>query len=179
MNKIATIIASGILSLVLIMSFMAFTNDDVAIAVDNRLVFRKEISASDPSCLQLYYYIEQYADSFNIPKKYAYGIAHAETGYNGPFDWNYEHKRTSPANAVGPMQVMVATARWVNKDQVSINKLKVNIRYNVRTSMKLLSMLYGKYHDWKSVFCAYNTGKPGINAYAIKVYNYEPNWTNQ
>jgi hypothetical protein len=95
MNKITTIIASGIVSLVLLTSFIAITNndDEVAIAVDNRLVFRKEISTTDPSCLQLYYYIEQYADSFNIPKSYAYGIAHAETGYNGPFDWNYEHKR--------------------------------------------------------------------------------------
>ena len=45
MNKITTIIASGIVSLVLLTSFIAITNndDEVTIAVDNRLVFRKEI----------------------------------------------------------------------------------------------------------------------------------------
>jgi len=181
MNKITTIIASGIVSLVLLTSFIAITNndDEVTIAVDNRLVFRKEISTTDPSCLQLYYYIEQYADSFNIPKKYAYGIAHAETGYNGPFDWNYEHKRTSPAGAVGPMQVMVATAVGINHEKVTANKLKNNVEYNVRTSMKLLRILHDKYDDWKLVFGAYNTGRAVVNNYAIKVYNYEPNWTNQ
>ena len=26
------------------------------------------VSSTDPPCIQMYYYIEQYADSFNIPK---------------------------------------------------------------------------------------------------------------
>lgn len=76
------------------------------------------------------------------------------------------------------MQVMLATARGLNKDNVSVNKLKNSIEYNVKTSMKLLRVLYNRHGDWKSVFCAYNTGKPGINAYAVKVYSYEPSWIN-
>jgi soluble lytic murein transglycosylase-like protein len=169
--KMWSVILTGCFIIIMLFAFTRTTTKDSGIT------FRKHIESTDPPCLQMYYFIELYADSFNIPKKYAYGIAHAETGYDGPFDWRYDHKQTSSVNAVGPMQVMLATARWVNKDEVSINKLKVDIRYNVRTSMKLLSMLYGKYHDWKSVFCAYNTGKPGINAYAVKVHSYEPSWT--
>jgi len=29
------------------------------------------VKSTDPPCLQMYYYIEKYADSFNIPKRYA------------------------------------------------------------------------------------------------------------
>ena len=45
----------------------------------------------DPPCLQMYYHIERYADSFKIPKRFAYGIAKSESGYNGPFHWTYNH----------------------------------------------------------------------------------------
>ena len=40
-----------------------------------------ETHPTDPPCLQMYFYIEKYADSFNIPKRYAYGMANIETGY--------------------------------------------------------------------------------------------------
>jgi soluble lytic murein transglycosylase-like protein len=127
----------------------------------------------------MYYFIEQYADSFDIPKNYAFGIAHLETGYDGPFDWKYNHKRASEAGAVGPMQIMPATARLVNGGKVAKTKLKTNIEYNVMTSMKLLRQLYDKYGDWKLVFGCYNTGRPVVNRYALKVYNYVPDWKIQ
>jgi soluble lytic murein transglycosylase-like protein len=131
------------------------------------------VSSTDPPCIQMYYYIEQYADSFNIPKRYAYGIANAETGYKGPFHWRYNPAQTSCVGAVGPMQIMLATARFINRDGVSKDKLKSNIQYNVFTSMKLLRRLYNKYGNWKTVFGAYNTGRPCVNGYAVMVYNYK------
>jgi soluble lytic murein transglycosylase-like protein len=134
------------------------------------------VSSTDPPCIQMYYYIEQYADSFNIPKRYAYGIAKAETGYRGPFHWRYNPAQTSCVGAVGPMQVMLATARFINRDGVSKDKLKSNIQYNVFTSMKLLRRLYNKYGNWKTVFGAYNTGRPCVNGYAHKVYNHKLRW---
>ena len=134
------------------------------------------VSSTDPPCIQMYYYIEQYADSFNIPKRYAYGIAKAETGYRGPFHWRYNPAQTSCVGAVGPMQVMLATARFINKDGVSRDKLKTDIQYNVFTSMKLLRRLYNKYGNWRTVFGAYNTGRPCVNGYAHKVYNHKLKW---
>ena len=62
------------------------------------------INPKDPPCIQMYNCIEYYADSFNIPKRYAYGIAQVETGYNGPFHWRYNPAQTSYAGALGPMQ---------------------------------------------------------------------------
>ncbi len=134
------------------------------------------ITPQDPPCLQMYYYIEYYADSFNIPKRYAYGIAKVETGYNGPFHWRYNPAQTSCANALGPMQILLSTARGLNKDHVSREQLKTDIKYNVRTSMKMLRRLYKKYKNWGIVFGYYNTGYPQINGYAIKVLNHKINW---
>jgi soluble lytic murein transglycosylase len=136
----------------------------------------KEIDSKDPSCLQMYYYIDMYSDSFKIPKKFAFGIANIESSYNGPFHWNYNHKLKSPAGALGPMQVMPSTAKFINQEKVSTHKLRNDIKYNVRTSMKLLHHLYEKYGDWKLVFGAYNTGRPCVNGYSKKVYNFQPNW---
>jgi soluble lytic murein transglycosylase-like protein len=140
------------------------------------IALHKEITSTDPACLQVYYYIEQYADSFDIPKKYAYGVANAETGYNGPFHWKYNHKQTSSSKAYGPMQILLSTARYVNGDEVSAKKLKNDVEYNIKTSMKYLRMLHDKYGDWKKVFGYYNTGYPRVNEYARKVCNYEPDW---
>jgi soluble lytic murein transglycosylase-like protein len=134
------------------------------------------ITPEDPPCLQMYHCIEYYADSFNIPKRYAYGVAKVETGYKGPFHWRYNPAQTSCANALGPMQILLSTARGLNKDHVSREQLKTDIKYNVRTSMKMLRRLYKKYKNWGIVFGYYNTGYPQINGYAIKVLNHKIDW---
>jgi soluble lytic murein transglycosylase-like protein len=139
---------------------------------------RKSItfSGKNPPCLEVYYRIKEYADSFDIPLRYAFGIAYAETRYEGPFQWKYNPAQTSCVGAVGPMQVMPSTARWINKDQVSSEYLRTNIRYNVYTSMKLLRKLYNLRGDWKLVFGEYNTGRPCVNDYANRVYHHQINW---
>ena len=135
------------------------------------------ITDNTPPCIQLYYYIEKYAADYEIPLSYAYGVAYAETHYEGPFDWKYKHSQTSCVGAVGPMQIMPATANLMWPDSsISVSRLKNDIEFNVKTSMKLLRRLRDKYGDWKLVFGAYNTGRPMVNDYAIKVYNYKPDF---
>jgi len=133
------------------------------------------VSKSDLPCLRMYEAIEKYSKMYNIPKKYAYGIACAETGYRGPFHWDYKQNQTSCVGALGPMQIMLPTAEmmWPNKD-ISRSFLKEDIEFNVHTSMKLLKHLHDRYNDWKTVFGCYNTGRPLINDYAIGVYNHQP-----
>ncbi len=124
----------------------------------------------------MYTYIEMYADTFDVPKRFAYGVARAETGYQGPFHWNYNPSQGSSAGALGPMQIMLETARRNNHDNVSRYKLRNDIKYNVRTSMLVLRKLYNKYRDWKTVFGCYNTGRPCVNGYAHRVYNHKIDW---
>jgi soluble lytic murein transglycosylase-like protein len=136
----------------------------------------KVTKQSIPPCMQVYNCIKQYADTFDIPLRYAFGVAKVETGYLGPFHWDYNHAQGSSAGALGPMQIMLPTARSNNHDNVSRERLRNDIEYNVRTSMKVLRKLYNKYGNWKIVFGCYNTGRPCINGYAERVYNHKINW---
>lgn len=173
MNKVKFLLIAAI-GLVAI-NLVSFQTTEVKTNVEH-IRANKKVSVTDPPCLQMYFYIEQYADSFNIPKRYAYGVANVETGYRGPFHWCYNPAQISSAGAVGPMQVMLATARHNNKDNVTKERLRTDIEYNVMTSMKVLRKLYDKYGDWKTVFGCYNTGRPIINGYAHRVYNHVIDW---
>lgn len=133
-----------------------------------------------PTPLKMYELIDHYATIYNIPKHIAFNVAYLETKYKGPFDWNYKHNLSSSAGAVGPMQVMPATANYINNKKIPKEVLKNNVEVNIRTSMKLLNKLYKMYPNWKLVCGAYNTGRPMINSYAnfcVNNTNYQNNWT--
>ena len=133
-----------------------------------------EITVNSAPCLQMFNSIEKYSDLYNIPRDYAYGIAYAETRYEGPFQWKYKHTQTSTAGALGPMQLMYATAKGLFPEKsFTRQELMEDIDFNVHCSMKLLRKMYDKYKDWKIVFGCYNTGKPMVNDYAVRVYNYK------
>lgn len=142
---------------------------------DQVVVFKK-ITKQDPPCLQMHFYIKKYAEEYDIPLDYAYGLAYQETGYRGAFHWKYNHKKTSSVGAEGPMQIMIPTANWLAERNVSRKELKEDIELNVRLSLKYLRYLHNKYSDWKKVFGAYNSGKPIINQYALNIYNKNYNW---
>jgi hypothetical protein len=127
---------------------------------------------SSPACLKMFTSIEKNAIKYRVPIRYALGIAYAETRYQGPFHWNYDPIQRSGAGALGPMQIIPSTADMMWNKKISREKLLSDIDFNVETSMKLLSSLHKKYKDWKIVFGCYNTGRPIVNDYAEKVYNF-------
>ena len=99
------------------------------------------INSQSPPCLQMYYYIEKYSEQYGIPRNYAFGVAWKETRYEGPFHWKYNPGQESCAGAVGPMQIMPATARMMWKGKViNKNNLKTDIRFNIETSMKFMEI---------------------------------------
>jgi len=139
------------------------------VSVNPSTAFSMEV----PPCIEMHNCIEKYSEMYDIPKKYAYGVAFKETRYQGAFHWNYNHKQISCVGAVGPMQVMYSTAKMMWRDKYfTKDDLKTNIDFNVETSMKLLRHLHDRYGDWKIVFGCYNTGRPIVNQYAIDVYNF-------
>lgn len=133
------------------------------------------VNRNSPPSIQMSYYIQKYATEYNIPINYAFGIAYAETHFEGPYHWKYNPHQVSCAGAVGPMQIMPATGQgmWKGKS-VTRDMLLNDIEFNVQTSMKLLRKLHDRYGDWKLVFGCYNTGRPCINDYAIRVFNFSP-----
>lgn len=147
--------------------------DAIATQKAENRIYSFAVTSPSPPSIELFQAIEKHAETYNIPRKYAYGIAYSETRYEGPFDWTYKHDLTSSAGAVGPMQVMYSTAKGLFPEKTfNVEHLRTNIDFNVECSMKLLRKLYDKYGDWKIVFGCYNTGRPIVNGYAEKVFNY-------
>ena len=162
---------------IFVLGFAILKEDEDIPKQKDELPSDDKVNISSPPCLRMYDAINKYADMYNIPKVYAFGIAYKETRYNGPFDWKYRHAQTSYAGAIGPMQIMPSTADLMWRDsKVSRTKLMNDIDFNVHTSMKLLRKLHDRYRDWKTVFGCYNTGRPMINQYAIDVFNHKIKW---
>jgi soluble lytic murein transglycosylase-like protein len=132
------------------------------------------VDLNAPTAVKMFNAIEFYAKKYDIPIKYALGVAYVETRYQGPFHWRYNPVQKSSAGALGPMQIMPSTANSVWQKQISRSDLASNIDLNVETSMKVLRRLYDRYGNWKLVFGCYNTGRPCVNGYAEKVYNFNP-----
>jgi len=133
-----------------------------------------QVTHNNPDCEpktnaeKMYESILHHADSFDVPLYIAFNVARMETGYRGPNHESYNHKQTSKAGAVGPMQIMPQYASYFAGFPVKKKELKDSIDLNVYISMKVLSELYDKYGNWKKVLGAYNTGRPIINNYAQK-----------
>ena len=117
--------------------------------------------------LQMYESIEHWSDSFNVPKYVAYNVAYQETGYRGPFHFNYNPYQTSSAGAVGPMQIITRWAHPYAGRRLSDKELKTNIDLNVKISMQMLRVWYNIYKDWELAAGAYNSGQPIRNNYAV------------
>lgn len=134
----------------------------------------KELSNSlavekSPPSLALYHYLEKYSKEYGVPFYIALGVAREETGYRGPFQWTYNPKLTSSAAAYGAMQIQVPTANFIWDTPVTKEQLLNNLKLNVQISMKLLAHLNKRYENWAIALGCYNTGRPIINGYAIKI----------
>jgi len=160
-----------IMSVVLVSSTMPYSASDPYL--EN--VSDDNIVNSSPS-IQMYFYIKKYAEKFSIPEPYAFSLAYQETRYGGPLDLNYNHKQKSYAGALGPMQIMPATAKLIYGKYIPKTKLMSDINLNVMISMKLLRRLHDKYNDWGLVFGAYNTGRPCVNGYARNILAHQYIW---
>ena len=130
------------------------------------------------SAQRLYASIMTYAKQYEIPLHIAFNVARIETGYRGPFHDNYNHKQTSSAGALGPMQIMPQYASAYAGFKVKKPVLKDSIELNVQISMKMLREWYNRYNDWGKATGAYNTGRPIINSYARNAVkkNYIDHW---
>lgn len=141
--------------------------------IERQIEVLGEVSEDMPPSMQLYHYIKKYSKEYNVPLNIAFGVAHHETGYKGPFDWRYNPRLTSVANAYGAMQIQVPTANSFSDEKVTRNDLLNNLELNVNLSMRILSYLKKKHGNWKLALGAYNTGRPVINQYALNISNFD------
>ena len=77
------------------------------------------------------------------------------------------------------MQIKFHKYQGTGNDFILIDNRQNNIELNIRTSMKLLHQLYGRYGNWGLVCGCYNTGRPIVNDYArycASNYNFKNKW---
>lgn len=163
----------------------------VCLALTSGFLLKKEKSESDeivlkmggvdasPISLQMYNLIESKSVEYNIPTYILYNIAWLETGYRGPFHWNYNPYRTSSGGAQGAMQIITRYAQAHTDSIVSSKELRTNLELNIDVSCSMLKELYKRYRRWDIVLGYYNTGYPQVNSYASYASsnkNYKLKW---
>jgi tape measure domain-containing protein len=95
------------------------------------------------------------AKRYNVPGTFAQAIFMRETGWAGK---NYQGL-TSPAGAIGTMQLMPATAQRLGVDAKDAMQ-------NIEGGVKLLAQLLKKYgDDFKKAAAAYNAGEGAVDRY--------------
>jgi len=130
-----------------------------------------------PPNYQLYEYMKQYSELYEIPFSFALRCAAEETGYRGKLDFTYkpfiDKNRVSFADAHGPLQIQVPTANDMWDDRIITEEdLGYDIRLNVITSFRYQKYLYEIYNDWLKVYSVYNMGWQGknkVNQYAKNI----------
>lgn len=135
--------------------------------------------SDSPTSIYMFHLLEKYSEEYDIPKHILFNVAYLETGYRGPFHWNYNPYRTSVAGAQGPMQIIT---RWSHKyagRRLTPKELREDLELNVSISCKMLVKLKRMYKRWDLALGYYNTGHPRVNGYAnyaANTLNYKSKW---
>ena len=99
-------------------------------------------------------YVEKYSAEYNIPEYIIYSVINVESGFDPD---------ASSGEANGLMQITPSTFEWLtssahlgeNLSRVKVYDPEVNIRYGCY----YLRYLFEKFHNWDTVFAAYNAGE--------------------
>lgn len=105
-------------------------------------------------------YVETYAARFDVPDTVLYAVMRTESGFDSAAE--------SSAGAVGLMQLMPDTFRWLTQD-ILHEYLEDGMRYDPETSIRygacLLSRYYLRFGRWDLAFAAYNAGESRVDGW--------------
>ena len=104
--------------------------------------------------------INRYASEYGVDPAIVFAIAETESHFNP--------KAKSQVGAIGIMQLMPETAKWVAKTYLSkevLNDDLFDVDLNIRLGVCYLSYLFSVFdEDWQ-VFAAYNAGEGTVKAW--------------
>ena len=106
-------------------------------------------------------YVKKYSEEYGVPEYIVFAVIDVESDFK-PY-------LTSDAGTRGLMQMSPATFEWLTSaehlgEDLSSDELyepEVNIRYGTY----YLSYLFDKFHNWDTVFAAYNAGEGNVSAW--------------
>lgn len=103
-------------------------------------------------------YVEASAERYGVPEELVYAVIRTESGFDSG--------AVSSAGAVGLMQLMPETFRWLT-DEMLFEHLDDGMLYdpetNIRYGTYYLSYLYDRYGDWNTAIAAYNGGPGNVD----------------
>ena len=103
-------------------------------------------------------YVETYSEQFDVPEHLIYAVIEVES--------NFAADAVSDAGAVGLMQLMPDTFKWLTQN-ILFEYRDVGMRYDPETNIRhgtcYLSWLYERYGRWDLVFAAYNAGQGNVD----------------
>ena len=107
--------------------------------------------------------VNKYYGEYGIPQNIIYAVIKTES--------KFDPKAESKAGAIGLMQLLPSTFRWLSDDIIK-EKLPDDHIYdpdtNIKYGTRYLKLLYDKYYDievdnWETVFAAYNAGPKNVD----------------
>ena len=147
--------------------------------VSEKQLYEMGSDNTSPTSLHMYYLLVSASKKHNIPQHVLFNVAYLETGYRGPFHWNYNPYQTSFAGAQGPMQIITRWSHAYAGRRLTDKELRTNLELNIEISCKMLVRLKKMYKRWDLALGFYNTGYPMVNSYAqyaSGTYNYKQKW---
>ena len=97
--------------------------------------------------------IKSYSQEYNLKEELVYAVIKCES--------SFVPTKTSDAGAVGLMQIMPSTYRYIMNNDTDSNKL-FEPAYNIMVGCKYLRYLFDKFGDETLVLCAYNAGETNV-----------------
>lgn len=105
-------------------------------------------------------YVSKYAAEYDLPPHLVYAVIHTES--------HFDSSAVSSAGAIGLMQLMPDTFRWISDDLLR-EYLPDNMAYDPETNIRygcfLLQKLYNRYENWNYAIAAYNAGPGNVDAW--------------
>lgn len=102
--------------------------------------------------------IEKYASEYNIPEYIIFAVIKVESDFD-PY-------AESRAGAIGLMQMMPSTFEWLTGEEHLGEDLSKRELFDPEVSIRYgcyyLRYLFEKFHNWDTVFAAYNGGEGNV-----------------
>lgn len=105
-------------------------------------------------------YVEKYAEQNDVPANLVYAVIRTES--------SFDPEAVSRVGAVGLMQMMPSTFRWLTED-ILVESLEDEALYDPEVSIRYgvyyLRRMYDRYGDWETALASYNAGSGRVDGW--------------
>lgn len=105
-------------------------------------------------------YVEKYAEQYDVPANLVYAVIRTES--------SFDPEAVSRVGAVGLMQMMPSTFRWL-ADDILVEELEDEALYDPEVSIRYgvyyLRRMYDRYGDWETALASYNAGSGRVDGW--------------